>query len=100
MCITDSVRLKFLVPLLLGAAVFVLWRFVYPCALAYHEQMQLFLWSSDYAVARIGEPGGVARYIAEFISTVLQQFSRRGTSSCIALCRNPAVVLQDSLPFC
>lgn len=74
MNVINSVRLKFLVPLLLGAAVFVLWRFVYPCALAYHEQMQLFLWSSDYAVMRIVEPGGVARYIAEFIVQFYNNF--------------------------
>ena len=25
------------------AALYIFWRYAYPCALAYHEQMQLFL---------------------------------------------------------
>ncbi len=48
-------------------ALFLFWRYAYPCALAYHEQMQLFLWDVDYMTERLSEPGGFARYIAEMI---------------------------------
>lgn len=46
---------------------FLFWRYAYPCALAYHEQMQLFLWNADYMMERLAEPGGLARYFAEMI---------------------------------
>ena len=46
---------------------FIFWRYAYPCALAYHEQMQLFLWNVDYMMDRLSEPGGLARYIAEMM---------------------------------
>lgn len=67
-------KIKVMIPLLLAVAVFILWRYVYPCVLAYHEQLQLFLWSSDYAVARIQEPGGMTRYVAEFIVQYYNNF--------------------------
>lgn len=49
------------------AALYIFWRYAYPCALAYHEQMQLFLWNGDYLMDRLAEPGGVARYLAEML---------------------------------
>lgn len=49
------------------AIMFVFWRYAYPCALAYHEQMQLFLWNCDYFMERLAEPGGMARYLAEMM---------------------------------
>lgn len=49
------------------AVMYVFWRYVFPCALAYQEQMQLFLWNGDYLMDRISEPGGVARYLAEML---------------------------------
>jgi len=53
--------------LLLGLAVFLFWRFRYPFALTYQEQLQLFLFDDDYFLERMLEPGGLARYIAEFL---------------------------------
>ena len=47
--------------------VFLFWRFRYPFALAYQEQLQLFLFDDDYFWKRLSEPGGLARYIAEFL---------------------------------
>lgn len=47
--------------------VFVFWCFAYPEALAYHEEMQLFLWNGDYFLERLAEPGGMARYLAELL---------------------------------
>ena len=64
-------RQQQLVPLLLtlafGIAVFLFWRFRYPFALTYQEQLQLFLFDGDYFCERMAEPGGFARYIAEFL---------------------------------
>ena len=50
-----------------GIAVFLFWRLRYPFALTYQEQLQLFLFDDDYFLSRIAEPGGFARYIAEFL---------------------------------
>lgn len=52
---------------LVGIGIYLLWRFKYPFALAYQEQSQLFLFDDDYFLERIAEPGGLARYIAEFL---------------------------------
>ena len=54
--------------ILFGLAVFLFWRFRYPFALTYQEQFQLFLFDSDYFTERIAEPGGLARYIGEFLT--------------------------------
>ncbi len=53
--------------LLFGLAVFLFWRYRYPFALTYQEQFQLFLFDDDYLLGRLGEPGGLARYLAEFL---------------------------------
>lgn len=52
---------------LFAVAVFLFWRFGYPHALAFQEQLQLFLLDGDYLCSRLMEPGGVARYVAEFL---------------------------------
>ena len=48
-------------------AVFLFWRFRYPAVLSYQEQLQLFLFDGDYFWERMAEPGGFARYVAEFL---------------------------------
>ena len=53
--------------LLFGIAVFLFWRIRYPFALTYQEQFQLFLFDDDYFCSRMAEPGGLARYMAEFL---------------------------------
>ena len=53
--------------LVFGIAVFLFWRYRYPFALTYQEQLQLFLFDGDYFWERMTEPGGFARYIAEFL---------------------------------
>ena len=52
---------------LFGLAVFLFWQYRYPFVLAYQEQLQLFLFDDDYFCERMSEPGGLARYIAEFM---------------------------------
>lgn len=40
----------------------------YPCHLHFHEQFQLFLCSADYAREVTGVPGGLADYLARFLT--------------------------------
>ena len=56
-----------LLTLAFGIAVFLFWTFRYPFALTYQEQLQLFLFDGDYFCGRMAEPGGFARYVAEFL---------------------------------
>ena len=56
-----------LLTILFGLLVFLFWAFRYPFALTFQEQLQLFLLDSDYFCSRMIEPGGFARYIAEFL---------------------------------
>ena len=56
-----------LLTLVFGLMVFLFWRFRYHFALTYQEQLQLFLFDNDYFCSRIAEPGGLARYVAEFL---------------------------------
>lgn len=56
-----------LLTLVLGVLVFLFWWRRYPFALTYQEQLQLFMFDDDYFCGRIAEPGGLARYIAEFL---------------------------------
>lgn len=53
---------------LLAVAVFVFWTWAYAPALAWQEQFQLFLFDADYLTGRLAVPGGVAAYLAEFLT--------------------------------
>ena len=52
---------------LVGIGMFLFWYLIYPHALSYQEQYQLFLWTWDYFVDRICLPGGLADWLGEFI---------------------------------
>ena len=41
---------------LVGIGMFLFWYLLYPHALSYQEQYQLFLWTWDYFVVRVGLP--------------------------------------------
>ena len=56
-----------LLTLVFGLMVFLFWWRRYPFALTYQEQLQLFMFDDDFFCSRIAEPGGLARYIAEFL---------------------------------
>ena len=56
-----------LLTLAFGVVVFLFWSIRYPYVLAYQEQLQLFIFDGDYFCERISEPGGLARYVAEFL---------------------------------
>ena len=63
----QSRYVSWLLTLAFGLVVFLFWRFRYPFALTYQEQLQLFLFDDDFFLERMAEPGGFARYIAEFL---------------------------------
>lgn len=63
----NKINLRWALTIGLALIVFAFWRFAYPEALAYHEEMQLFLWNGDYFLERLAEPGGMARYFAELL---------------------------------
>ena len=52
---------------LLGVGVFAFWMGLYPQALNYHEQNQLFLFTGDYFRERMALPGGFADWLSEFL---------------------------------
>ena len=52
---------------LVGIGIFLFWYILYPHALSYQEQYQLFLWTGDYFLERISLPGGLADWLGEFI---------------------------------
>ena len=43
------------------------WLFLYPHAISYQEQYQLFLWTGDYLLEELKVAGGLSQYIGEFI---------------------------------
>lgn len=54
--------------ILFGAVVLLFWGSVYPAHLSYQEQYQLFLFDAGYWWERIAVPGGLADYIAEYLT--------------------------------
>ena len=50
-----------------AVAVFCFWMFGLPFLMAAREQVQLFLWNSDYLMERLMVPGGLAQYLGEFV---------------------------------
>ncbi len=55
------------VSVLVGIGIFMFWFFLYPHALSYQEQYQLFLWTSDYFIEKLSIPGGLVNWLGEFI---------------------------------
>lgn len=56
-----------LLTLFFALVVFLFWECRYPFALTFQEQLQLFLFDGDYFCERMAEPGGLARYVGEFL---------------------------------
>lgn len=63
-----SRHIGFILSLLFAVAVALFWSIPYRCALSYQEQYQLFLFTPSYFTERISVPGGLADYVAEFIT--------------------------------
>ena len=60
-------KLKYTFSLVFGIIVFQFWCLVHPYILTYHEQNQLFLFTSDYWTQRFAVAGGFADYLGEFL---------------------------------
>ncbi len=60
-------KLKYTFSLVFGIMVFQFWCLVHPYILTYHEQNQLFLFTSDYWTQRFAVAGGFADYLGEFL---------------------------------
>ena len=61
-------HLQGILSLLFAVAIALFCAFPYRCALSYQEQYQLFLFTPSYFTERISVPGGLADYVAEFIT--------------------------------
>lgn len=59
---------KILLSLLLWTGVFLFWFLGHPLTLGFQEQNQLFLFTWDYLAQHLSRAGGLAEYIAEFIT--------------------------------
>ena len=60
-------KLKYTFSLVFGIIVFQFWCLVHPYILTFHEQNQLFLFTSDYWTQRFSVAGGFADYLSEFL---------------------------------
>lgn len=49
-------------------SIFIFWAFIHPESISYQEQYQLFLFDYDYLSERVSIVGGIANYIAEFVT--------------------------------
>ena len=58
---------KFFLTISAALGVFLFWWQVYPHALSYQEQYQLFLWTTDYLRGALAIPGGVAAWMGEML---------------------------------
>ena len=59
--------IRLLTTALLSVAVFCFWGYVRPYLITERELTQMFLWNADYFMERIVVPGGMARYIGEWL---------------------------------
>ncbi len=65
---TTNKTLQYIFSAIFGVAAFMFWWLLYPGLLGMQEQNQLFLFTSDYFLERIAVAGGLADYIAEFLT--------------------------------
>ncbi len=62
----QAVALKCFLSLAFAASVFLFYLKLYPGHLAYHEQYQMFLFTTSYAAEVLALPGGLAEYMSRF----------------------------------
>lgn len=60
-------KLKFISTASFGLLVMLTFNFLYPGLMNFHEQNQLFLFTSDYFAERISTCGGLSDYVSEFL---------------------------------
>jgi hypothetical protein len=63
-----SKQLQYISTIVFGAGVFLFRLLLYPGVAGFQEQNQLFLFTWDFFVERMSVSGGLADYIAEFIT--------------------------------
>lgn len=59
---------KIALSLLLWTGIFLFWFLMHPLTLGFQEQNQLFLYTWDYLLDHLSRAGGLADYLAEFIT--------------------------------
>jgi len=59
---------KIVLSLLFATGVFLFWLLVFPQALGFQEQNQLFLYTCPYLAERLSVAGGLADYVSEFLT--------------------------------
>lgn len=57
-----------IIVLILALGITLHWALVYPCALSFHEQNQLFRYSWSYLQERLAQPGGLCAWMSEFLT--------------------------------
>lgn len=62
-----DLQIKVGISLIFALIVWWFWSFKYPYALALQEELQCFLFDSEYFMERLTMPAGIARYLGEFI---------------------------------
>jgi hypothetical protein len=68
MLVKNFMKLNVWMPLTVGFGTFIFFAFFYPFHIQYQEQFQLFLFTRDYFMERVSEPGGLAMYIGNFFT--------------------------------
>lgn len=63
-----SLTMNAMLTLCMAIGIFMFWFTGHPEALSFQEQYQMFLFTSSYFVERISVAGGLASYIAEFLT--------------------------------
>jgi len=63
----DGWRRRWLLTVIAAVGIYAFWLYLYPFAMLWREQMQLFLWNSDFLLERLCVPGGLARYAGELL---------------------------------
>lgn len=53
---------------LFGVAIFLFWRIGYPQVISFNEELQLFVFDTDYLQTFFEYPGGIAAYIGTFLT--------------------------------
>lgn len=72
---TKTLNYELLSTAVFAIGIYIFWRIAVPHYMSYHEQLQLFLWTSDYLTERILIPGGTAQYMAEFVVQYFNNFN-------------------------
>lgn len=76
---------KWLLTVLFAVSVFCFWAYIRPYQIVERESLQLFLWNNDYLFSRLAVPGGLARYLGEFLVQFFKLISLGSVVSALLL---------------